>query len=49
MERFRKFIRAHNHEVVKNGEPDKNVESRKVVMPIFTTDFLEAVVREGVG
>ena len=47
MDGLRKFIMVENHEAVKVGEPDKNMESRKVVKPKFTTDFLEAVVREG--
>ena len=36
-------------EAVKVGDLDKNVESRPVVKPNFTTDFPEAVVREGAG
>ena len=32
---------------MKVGEIEKNMESRKVVKPKFTTDFPEAVVREG--
>ena len=47
MDGLRKFIMVENHEAVKVGELDKNVESRKVVKPKFTTDFPEAVVREG--
>ena len=31
----------------KVGELDKNVESRKVLKPEFTTDSPEAMVREG--
>ena len=47
MDGLRKFIMVDNHEAVKVGEQDKNVESRKVVKPKFTRDFPEAVVREG--
>ena len=36
-----------NHEAVKVGDSEKNMESSPVVKPKFTTDFLEAVVREG--
>ena len=35
------------HEAVKVGDLEKNVEARPVVKPKFTTDFAEAVVREG--
>ena len=38
---------ADNHETVKVGELVKNMESRRVVKPMFTTDFPETVVREG--
>ena len=44
---LRKFILVDNQEAVTVGELDQNVESRKVVKPKFTTDFPEAVVREG--
>ena len=47
MDKLRKFIVGDNQEAVKVGEQDKNVESRKVVKPKFTTDFPEYVVREG--
>ena len=47
MDGLRKFIMVENHEAVKVGELEKNMESRKVVMPKFTTDFPEAVAREG--
>ena len=43
----RKSIMVENHEAVKVGEQDQNVESRKVVKPKFTRDFPEAIVREG--
>ena len=35
-----------NHEAVKVGDSEKNMESRPVVKPNFTTDLLEAVVRD---
>ena len=44
---LRKFIMVYNHEAVKVGELQKNVEYRRVVTPKFTTDSPEAVVREG--
>ena len=47
MDGLRRFIMVDNHEVVKVGELDKNMESMKVVKPNFTTDFSEAVIREG--
>ena len=43
---LRRFIMVDNHEAVKDGDLEKNVESRSVVKPKFTTEFLEAVVRE---
>ena len=46
MEELRKFITVDNHEV-KIGHQEEILESLSVVMPKFTTDFLEAVVREG--
>ena len=49
MDGLRKFIMVDNHEVVRVGELDKNVQSRTVVKPKSTTDFPEAVVREGAG
>ena len=36
-----------NHEAVNVADSEKNMESRPVVEPKFTTDFPEAVVREG--
>ena len=36
-----------NHVQVKVGDLEKNMKSRTVVKPKFTTDFPEAVVREG--
>ena len=47
MDGLRKFIMVDNHDAVNVGERDKNVESRKVVTPKFTTDLSEAVVRDG--
>ena len=47
MDGLRNYIMVDSHEAVKIGELDKNVESRKVVQPKFTTDCPEAVVREG--
>ena len=44
---LRKFIMFDNHEAVRVGGLHKNMESRKVVNPKFTTDLSEAVVREG--
>ena len=32
---------------MKVGDVDKNMESRPVVLPKFTTDFPEVVVRQG--
>ena len=45
--RLRKFIVVDTYEAVNVGDLDKNVESRKVVKPKFTTNFRQAVVREG--
>ena len=45
--RAQSFIMVDNHEAVKDGDSEKNMESRKVVKPKFTTDFLDAMVREG--
>ena len=42
----RDFIMVDNHKAVNVGGPDRNVESRKVVKPKFTTYCPEAVVRE---
>ena len=36
-----------NHEAIKIGDLEKTLESLPVVKPRFTTDFLEAEVREG--
>ena len=36
-----------NHVAVKVGDSEKNMKPRTVVKPKFTTDFPEAVVREG--
>ena len=36
-----------NLEAMKVGDGEKNMESRKVVEPKFTTDCPEVVVREG--
>ena len=47
MDGLRRFIMLDNHEAVKVGDFAKKMESRPVVKPNFTTDFLEAVVREG--
>ena len=47
MDGLRSFIMVDNHEEVKVGDLEKNMESRPVVRPKFTTDFLEAMVREG--
>ena len=38
---------ADNHEAVKVGDLELNMESRPVWRPKFTTDFPDAVVREG--
>ena len=45
MEDFRRFIMVDNHEAVKVGELEQNMESMPVVKPKFTTDFPEAVIR----
>ena len=42
-----RFIMVDNHEPVKVGDLEKVTESRPVVKPKFTKDFLETVVREG--
>ena len=44
---LRRFIMVDNHVAVKVGDLEKNMKSRTVVKPKFTTDFPEAVVREG--
>ena len=48
MDGLRQFVMVDNREAVKVCELDKKVKSSKVVKPKFRTDFLEAVVREGV-
>ena len=45
MDGLRKCIAVDNHEAVKVGDVEKNMESKEVVKPKFTTDFPE--VREG--
>ena len=45
--RLKRMDWLRNHEAVKVGDLDKNMESKKVLTPKFTTDFPEAVVREG--
>ena len=45
MNGLRKCIAVDNHEAVKVGDVEKNMESKEVVKPKFTTDFPE--VREG--
>ena len=47
MDGRRRFIVVDNHESVRVGDAEKHMESRNVVKPKFTTDFPEAVVREG--
>ena len=47
MDGLRKCIAVDNHEAVKVGDVEKNMESKEVVKPKFTTDFPDAVVREG--
>ena len=46
---LRRFITVDNHEAVKVGDLEKNMASRKVAKLKFTTDFPEAVIREGAG
>ena len=43
---LRRFIMVDNHVQVKVGDSEKNMKSRTVVKPKFTTDFLEAVVQQ---
>ena len=43
---LRRFIMVDNHEVVKLGDSEKNMESRIMSKPEFTADFLGSVVRE---
>ena len=47
MDGLRKKNAVDNHEAVKVGDVETNVESKEVVKPKFTTDFPEAVVRSG--
>ena len=47
MEELRRFITMDNHEAVKNGNLEKTQDLLPVLKPKFTTDFPEAVVREG--
>ena len=47
MDGLRKCIAVDNHEAVKVGDVEKNMESKEVVKPKFTTDFPETVVRSG--
>ena len=44
---LRSFIIVDNNEAVKLGDTDKEMVSRPVVKPKFTTEFPEAVVPEG--
>ena len=37
---------VENHEAVKVGDSEKNMESRQVVKPKFTKDSPDAMVRE---
>ena len=46
-ERSRLKMMEEHHEASKIGDLEKNLESLSVVKPKFTTDFREAVVREG--
>ena len=45
--RAQRVIMVDNPAAVKVGDVEKNMDSRKVVKPKFTTEFPEAVVREG--
>ena len=47
MDGLRRFIMVDDHEPVRVGDCETNMESRKVVKPKITTDCLEAVVRGG--
>ena len=47
MDGLRRFIMVDNREAVKVGDSEKNMESRPVAKPKFTTDFPEALVQEG--
>ena len=47
MDGLRRFIMADDHVAVKVGDLDKNMESKPVLKPKFTTDVREAVIREG--
>ena len=47
MDELTRFMMVDNFETVQVGDLDKNMESKKVVKPKFTTDFPEAVTREG--
>ena len=47
MDGLLRFIMVENHEAVKVGDLQKNMESKKVVRPKFTTHFQDAVIREG--
>ena len=47
MDGLTRFMMVDNFETVKVGDLDKNMESKKVVKPKFTTDFPDAVTREG--
>ena len=49
MEGLRKFIGVDNHEAVGVGGLCQGIKSAQVVMPQFTADFPEAVIREGAG
>ena len=52
MDGLRKFISVDDHAAVEIGDLGKNIESKKVLKPMFSTDceqIPEAVFREGAG
>ena len=47
---LRRFLEVDNHETVKIGDLEKNLEAIKVVRPKFNQEiFPSAIIKEGVG
>ena len=47
---LRRFVEVDNHETVRIGDLEKNLEALKVVRPKFNQEsFPSAIIEEGVG